>query len=236
MENAQAKESSDENLVTIGSNEKSEAAKCDLKPVANLDDKVRDAIMEIVADQEAQVVIECDIPREHHGEVLGPNHANVRALNHEYGVFITIPRRAVNRAEGAGTGNGGNNEPRVTKAATYRRDVFLIRGKEENCLRAKKALLDLVPRVISVDVPFRFHRAIAGKRGRRARSMCNKYLVSIEIPNPELEKDCVYVRGPARNCEEAKEALLERAKELKDEEDSRETRNDYLSLIYGCFF
>ena len=181
------------------------------------------AIMEIVANQDAQVVIECNIPRKHHGEVLGPYHANMRALSHEYGVFITVPCHAVNRAEGAGAGNGGSNEASATKHATYRRNVFLIRGKQENCLRAKKALLGLIPRVIRVEVPFRFHRAIVGKRGKRVRAMCNNYLVSIDIPNPELEKDCVYVRGSARNCEEAKEALLERAKELEDEEDSRDS-------------
>ena len=132
------KRSEDEDCVTIGSKEKSEAAKSNLKVVANLEDRVREvievdrrhqnvffhnrakligqisrghggvditfppagsdsskvwlngaknhvntakrAIIEIVADQEAGVVIECNIPRKHHSEVLGPKRANVRAF------------------------------------------------------------------------------------------------------------------------------------------------------------
>ena len=196
------------------------------------------AILEVVTDQEAQVVIECDIPRKHHRRVLGPKRANVRALSHEYGVFIKIRNRAVKRAEDAGIGGGYNNEASAsaTKDATDRRSVFSIRGKENNCLGAKEALLELVPRVITVNVPFWMHRAIVGKRGRRVRSLCNKYLVTIEIPHPKLEKDCVYVRGPARNCEKAQEALIERALELVEEVDVLAMVIDYLALFHRIFY
>lgn len=43
-------------------------------------------------------------------------------------------------------------------------DVIRITGKEENCSKAKQALLDLVPVTIDVDVPFELHRSIIGQK------------------------------------------------------------------------
>lgn len=43
-------------------------------------------------------------------------------------------------------------------------DVIRITGKEDNCSKAKQALLDLVPITIDVDVPFELHRSIIGQK------------------------------------------------------------------------
>ena len=98
-----------------------------------------------------------------------------------------------------GAGNHGHNGESAIKDSMDPCDSIFIRGKEENCLRANKALLHLVATNIAVDVPFRLQCAmIVGKRSKWMRFICNKYWVWIEIPHPELQKDCVYVQGPVR--------------------------------------
>ena len=195
----------------------SNSSKVILKGVKKFVNKAKLLFSEVVAELESHAVIECIIPRQHHGRLIGSNGVNARALSRNYSVYIEFPKCAVSSAAGLemGTGNDGDNEEGAIKDATDPRDLIFIRGKkEENCLMARQALLDLVPRSIRVDVPFRFHRAIAGRDGRRVRFMCNTYQVSITIPHPELHGDWVDVLGPARNCEEAKEALRQNIEEL----------------------
>ena len=185
--------------------------------------KAKRTFSEVEADLESYAVIECVIPHQHHGSLIGLQGVNVRALFREYSVYIKFPEnRAGSSAAGVemSTVNHGDKE---RSEATDPRDLIFIRGKEEeNCLKAREALLDLVPRVIRVDVPFRYHPAIVGKGGKRVRFMCNKYRVWIKIPHPTLRKNCVYVRGPASNCEQAKVALLKRIEQLQDG-----TRSDF---------
>ena len=172
------------------------------------------AIMEVVTDLESRVTVECLIPRKHHGKVIGPKGVNVEALCQEHSVSIKFPDRAANSAAGVQTGTSNSDL-----------DVIFIRGKEENCLMVREALLELVPVNIAIEVPFRFHRSIIGQGGENVRSMSGQYEVWIHIPPPELEKNFVYVEGLARNCEKAKEALLKHVKELKDEAEDRELRS-----------
>ena len=47
--------------------------------------------------------------------------------------------------------------------------------------------------------------------------MNDQYGVRINVPSFEQKRDCVYVQGPASNCEYAKEALLKLVKDLKTE-------------------
>ena len=74
---------------------------------------------------------------------------------------------------------------------------------------------------VTVDVPFKFHRYIIGQRGQKIRTMADQYGVVIEIPRAELEEDSIYLHGPAKNCADAKEALLLRVKDLEAEEEER---------------
>ena len=173
------------------------------------------AITEVVKDRESQTTVECVIARRHHGKVIGVKGANVQALSKQYNVSIKFPDRAAKSAADVKTGTG-NVDPL---------DVVVISGKKENCLRVKEALLNLTPGEIAVAVPFRFHRAIIGQRGENIRSLGDKYEVWIHLPPPELEEDYVYVQGLASNREGAKKALLDRVKELEDEENDRELRS-----------
>ena len=98
------------------------------------------------ASIKSQGTIKLAIPPRHHGKVIGAKGVNVQALSRKYGVAIIFP----DRAAGTKTGRGRRDSL----------DVVFIRGKrEENCLRVKEALLDLVPDETPVYVPpgFRHH-------------------------------------------------------------------------------
>ena len=191
--------------------------------------KAKLAISEVVADLESLVGIQCVIPRKHLGTVIGPKGVNARALCQEYNVDIAFPKRAAKRAVRieTGSGSGDDNKASAIEDATHPRDVVVtIKGREEeNCLKVKEALLDLVPREIAVDVPFRLHCAIFGQHYESVRSIGFRYGVWIEIPHPRLRKDCVYVRGASGNCEETKEALLKRVEQLQDGNNAMQCSN-----------
>ena len=144
------------------------------------------------------MVISCIISRQHHKSVIGRKGFNVQALSKNIActLYIEFPNRAVSSAAGVemGAGNHGDNGESAIKDSTDPCDSIFIRGKEENCLRANKALLHLVATNIAVDVPFRLQCAmIVGKRSKWMRFICNKYWVWIEIPHPELQKGCGYM-------------------------------------------
>ena len=160
------------------------------------------AIMEAVADLHSHVEIQCIIPHEHFGDVIGAKGANVRALSQEYSVDIQFPKPPFNEASAI----EGTHDPR---------DVILLSGKEENCLMVKQALLDLIHVVTTLDVPYRLHGWIIGRRGEKVRSICDKYRVRIDVTGHEPNKDRIYLRGPPRKCEQAKEAILNRVEELQ---------------------
>ena len=180
------------------------------------------AIFEVAADLERHVAIKCTIPRKYCGKVLGTGGINARTLGQEHNVYIEFPKRATRRVGGVetATGSGVDNKASVSEdtADPLNDDIEVsIRGKEDDCLKVKKALLDLVPRQIVVDVPFYLHRAIFGQHYENVLTMGRRYGVWIEIPHPWLQKDCVYVRGTSDNCEEAEEALLNCVEQLQKE-------------------
>ena len=170
------------------------------------------AIMEVLTDIDSQVVVLFNVPREHHGELKGAKGINLQLLSEEYNVVIEFPPHEVNGGEGTGMGTGNDG------------DAIMITGKEENCLKVKQALLDLVPREIVVDVPRRFHGAIVGSRGRNVSAMRHQYSVKIKVPPARRKRGRVIVRGRLHNCIKAKEALLERVEQIKLKEKNRAFR------------
>ena len=203
----------------------SKSSEVSLRGAKKFVDTAKAAILEAVADIESQAVVQCIIPRKHHGRVIGASGQNVQSLSKEYSVFIEFPRTAVStvpRRETGTTGRGDDNEASAIKDTTDPRDVVLITGKEENCLRAKEALLDLVPGNFAVNVPLKFHSAIIGPRGRNIDSMCKRYGVLMKVPPREKARDCVYVIGPVPRCERAMKAVLEQVKDLEEEAEGKE--------------
>ena len=51
--------------------------------------------------------------------------------------------------------------------------------------------------------------------------MMEEYDVSINVPPPEAQLDTITISGTAKNCEEAKEALQRRVKQLDAEKEER---------------
>ena len=180
------------------------------------------AIMEIVSDIESRVVIECIIPRKHHAAIIGFQGVNVQKLVKDYGVFIHFPDRGI------------ENQASASQGTINPYDVISIKGRKENCLSVKQALLDLVPFDISVGVSFRYHRAIIGERSENIRYMCDRYGVWINIPPLDQEKDRVYLHGPLRNCEDAKEALLTFVNQLQDEDKKPWSRHETVQFSPNC--
>ena len=88
-----------------------------------------------VSNREGYVMIRCFIARKHHGSVFGPRCSTVQQLCYAYNVCIILPQREVNSMAGVGED--------ITLDDT---DTIVIWGKEENCLKVRKALLDSVPR------------------------------------------------------------------------------------------
>nr|CAI5849561.1 unnamed protein product [Callosobruchus analis] len=89
-------------------------------------------------------------------------------------------------------------------------DVIRITGKADNCQAAKKALLDLEPVTIAVDVPFGLHRSIIGQKGRNVKDLMDRFDVHIVLSALNAREDAIKITGAKANVERAREALLER--------------------------
>lgn len=120
----------------------------------------------------------------------------------------------------------GDVDPDVVRPG----DVIRITGKEENCYKAKQALLDLVPVTIDVDVPYDLHRSIIGQRGRDVKELMDTYDVHIVLASTENKRDYVAVTGSPQNVERAKVAILERVKEIEADRKDRELKSFSLTI------
>lgn len=186
--------------------------------------KVR--INEIINDLESMVTIECIIPQKHHRTVMGSKGHKVQGITSDYNVQIKFPDRD-NHEEYYPTGqvNGDINAEPIRHC-----DVIRITGKEENCLQAKQALFDLVPITINVDVPFDLHRSIIGTKGRDVKDLMDRFDVHIVLSAQDVQENVIKITGTASNVERAKEALLERVKELEQDRKDRELRSFPLQM------
>lgn len=70
-------------------------------------------------------------------------------------------------------------------------------------------------------MPLEYHGLIIGAQGKDIRGMMEEYDVSINVPPPEAQLDTITISGTAKNCEEAKEALQRRVKQLDAEKEER---------------
>lgn len=185
-------------------------------------------ILEIVADLDAQVSIECVIPQQFHRTVMGARGANVQEITVQYEVGIKFPDRPMpndNQPRGAGDAdtmvNGDDNK---------KTDVIMITGKADNCEAAKKALLNLVPITQEIHVPFDFHRFIIGQKGRDVRKMMEQFNVNISVPPQDEHSDYIKVRGPPANVQRAADALAEKVKNLELEKEDRLLKSHELEI------
>ncbi|KAF7274690.1 hypothetical protein GWI33_012635, partial [Rhynchophorus ferrugineus] len=194
-------------------------------------------INEIISDLESMVTIECVIPQKHHRTVMGSKGVRVQRVTADYDVQVKFPERDNGIDQNMELTNGDVDPDAVRPC-----DIIKITGKESNCLEAKQALLDLVPITIEVDVPFEMHRSIIGAKGSAVRELMIRYDVHIVLSSTEVREDIIKITGTPANVQSAKEALLDRVKELEAEKKDRELRSfalqveinpDYHSKIIG---
>lgn len=183
-------------------------------------------INEIINDLESMITIECIIPQKYHRTVMGSKGHKVQGITSDCNVQIKFPDRD-NHDEYTNYEqvNGDVNVELIRQC-----DVIRITGKEENCLQAKQALLDLVPITINVDVPFDLHRSIIGTKGRDVKDLMDKYDVHIVLSAQDVQENIIKIIGTASNVERAREALLERVKELEEDRKDRELRSFALQI------
>jgi catalase (peroxidase I) len=86
-------------------------------------------------------------------------------------------------------------------------DVIRITGKQKNCEAAKRALLDLVPISVEVDVPFDFHRSVIGQTDTDVRKFMERYDVKI--------LDTIKISGTPACVEQTKQLWRNGAKSWK---------------------
>ncbi|CAC5382186.1 Vigilin [Mytilus coruscus] len=184
-------------------------------------------ILEIVADLDAQVTVECVIPQQYHRTVMGNRGMNVQEITRVHEVGIKFPDRAPQQNGGGQNGAGPaenslpNGDVNGDEAGHNKSDIIVITGKPENCEAAKLALQDLVPVTEEMTVPFDYHRYIIGAKGKDVREMMGDYDVNISIPPADDHSDKVKVTGPPANVKRALEALQEKCDQLEKEKEDR---------------
>jgi len=192
----------------------------------------KDRILEMVADLEAQVTVNCMIPQKYHRIIMGPKGSKVQSITEEFGVQIKFPDRL---DAPASNGNVNNND--AEKAEDEAGDpveppssAILITGPKEKCDAAHEALMALVPITDQVQVPIEYHRNIIGKAGQTVRNMMNQFGVNITVPPSDAESDLITITGPPANVEKAKAGLQEKVELFDQEKADREARNQQVTL------
>lgn len=182
-------------------------------------------INEIINDLESMITIECIIPQKHHRTVMGSKGHKVQAITSDFYVQIKFPDRD-NHEEYTNYEQVNGDIGECIRQC----DVIRITGKEENCLQAKQALLDLVPITINVDVPFDLHRSIIGTKGRDVKDLMDRFDVHIVLSAQDVQENIIKITGTASNVERAKDALLERVKDLEQDRKDREMKSFALQI------
>lgn len=199
-------------------------------------------ILEMVAELDAQVTVNCVIPQKFHRIIMGPKGSKVQSITEEFGVQIKFPDRVdpeANRAtpdampDAAPDANGVNNNDESKPAEgepVAVESAITITGPQEKCDAAYAALMALVPITDTVQVPIEFHRNIIGRKGETVRNMMNVFGVNILVPPSSEDNDLITVSGPPANVEKAKEGLLEKVASFNLEKEDREARNQKVTL------
>jgi len=166
----------------------------------------RQRIEDMIEDLVNQVTIECVIEQKHHRSVMGTRGSNVQRVCKDYDVQIKIPEKRAQNGDmnGEAVENGDNSC-----------DIIRISGKKEKCEAAAKALHDLVPVNLEVEVPFEYHRFIIGQKGEDIRELMNRFNVNIKVPNHEEQSSIVVVTGTAENAKAAQGGLEARMDEIR---------------------
>uniref|UniRef100_U5EUN4 Putative vigilin n=1 Tax=Corethrella appendiculata TaxID=1370023 RepID=U5EUN4_9DIPT len=204
-----------------------------LKGAKDCIEAAKQRILEIVADLNAVVTIECVIPQKHHRIVMGKGGVKVQGITSEFDVQIKFPDRDTQDYGNSNKENGdinGDDSPASSIVNSNSNDIIRISGRLEKCEAAKQALLNLVPITEDIHVPFDLHRSIIGQKGRYVKELMNRYDVHIELSPQDQKLDLIKVTGAPAHIAEAKVAIEERVKELEADRKDRELRSFELKL------
>lgn len=193
-------------------------------------DAVKQRILEIVADFDAQETIDVEIDAQHHRQLLAPRSNRINALQQEYDVKIKFPARPNKQSEQQNNQENQDNNGSHMIGDNSRANIVTITGRKENCEKAKEELLALVPVSIEVSIPYEFHRFIIGQKGAEVRDLMDKHNVHIHVPPTEKKSDIIIVTGTGNNVENCRKALEEKLVQLEKEKADREARSYQLTL------
>ncbi|XP_026876745.2 vigilin isoform X2 [Electrophorus electricus] len=200
-----------------------------LKGARECVDAAKRRIQEIIQDLESQVSVEVVVPQRYHRTVMGPKGCRIQQITREHDVQVKFPERDESSAQEACPVENGGTSPE-TDSAPRRCDVITVTGQLEKCELARVALLALVPVTVDVVAPYDLHRYIIGQKGSGIRKMMEDYEVNIWVPQPEKQLDVIKVTGQEASVERARQALLDRVKELQAEQEDRALRSYKVTL------
>ncbi|XP_017472709.1 PREDICTED: vigilin isoform X2 [Rhagoletis zephyria] len=189
-------------------------------------------IAEIVGDLEAMVTIDVVIPQRLHRTIMGARGFKVQQVTSEHDVNIKFPDRdATNPVEGLVNGTNGSGEDGDENVEPVREcDIIRISGRLEKCEAAKQALIDLIPIVKELEVPYDLHRTIIGPKGANVRQFMSTYDVHIELPPSETKSDLIKLSGTPAHVAEAEAALDKMIEEYEADRADRELRSYELKI------
>lgn len=187
-------------------------------------DAVKQRILEMIEDYDAQETIEVEIDAQHHRQLLSRPNNKINALQQEFDVKIKFPAKPNRQQQEEKSAEP--NEENVDNRA----NIVTITGRRENCEKAKKELMALIPISIEVSIPYEFHRFIIGQKGADVKELMEKHNVNIRVPQPSEKSDIITVTGAKTNTENARNDLLGRLGKWEEEKADREARSFQLTF------
>ncbi|GAB5585670.1 hypothetical protein Unana1_00570 [Umbelopsis nana] len=146
--------------------------------------KIRAKLEELVAEEEAQVTVTVDVPRDEHANLIGRGGSNLKALQKKYNVRIDFPK----------AGNSASGE-HVT-----------IAGLPEDCEKCKTEMLGKIRATHELQIPRKSHAALVGSNGALYRKLRNEFNIVVDHkgePEPKAAKKTGALNGSAARIDTA---------------------------------
>lgn len=154
----------------------------------------------------------------------------MQGIKANFDVQIKFPDRDVTEENQVDINGGGENGEGDQPQQVYQCDIIRITGRQENCEKARQALLDSMPVTEEINVAFNLHRSIIGQKGYYVRDLMNKYDVRIDLSPPDQHLDIIKITGTPANIADAKLAIAQRVEELEQDRNDRELRSFELKM------
>jgi len=186
-----------------------------LKGAPECVEAAKQRIATIVEELSQRVSIEVIIEQKHHRTIMGSQGSKVKQIQADHNVDIKFPERQ----------DDPNFVSEENEEGIKASDIIRVSGRPENCEGAKEALLNQVPIILEVDIPFQMHRHVVGQHGKGVRELMKVHDVHITVPASDLLSDTIKILGSPKNVAAAKEALLNLREDLDAKERDREARS-----------